>query len=57
MLFYFYARICLSTASCGYGFRARAFGASRNDEVVRERKGVRQCFRYPDVRALARGTV
>jgi hypothetical protein len=29
-----------------YGFRARAFGASRNDEVVRERKGVRQCFRY-----------
>jgi hypothetical protein len=43
--------------TCGYGFRARAFGASRNDEVVRERKGVRQCFRYPDVRASARGTV
>jgi hypothetical protein len=41
----------------GYGFRARAFGASRNDEVVREREGVRQCFRYPDVRASARGTV
>ena len=43
--------------TCSYGFRARAFGASRNDEVVRERKGVRQCFRYPDVRASARGTV